>query len=110
MFKRISLHLAPNEFISLSPFASSKGGPPGAGSNRLVSEHAASRSFIASAKCLSVLTEGADADLIDAELRAAGRHRSARQLPTYPKRTRKQLVSVATKRRAERTKTAHLSE
>src|SRR5262249_30400509 len=28
-------------------------------------------------------TEGADADLTDAELRAAGRHRSARQLPTY---------------------------
>ena len=27
-------------------------------------------------------TEGADADLTDAELRAAGRHRSARQLPT----------------------------
>jgi len=55
-------------------------------------------------------TEGADADLTDAELRAAGRHRSARQLPTYAKRTRKQLVSVATKRRAERTKAANLSE
>ena len=55
-------------------------------------------------------TEGADADLTDAELRAAGRHRSARQLPTDAKRTRKQLVSVATKRRAERTKAAHLSE
>jgi hypothetical protein len=55
-------------------------------------------------------TEGADADLTDAELRAAGRHRSARQLPTYAKRTRKQLVSVATKRRAQRTKAAYLSE
>jgi hypothetical protein len=55
-------------------------------------------------------TEGADLDLTDAELRAAGRHRSARQLPTYAKRTRKQLVSVATKRRAERTKAANLSE
>src|SRR5271155_3492357 len=55
-------------------------------------------------------TEGADADLTDAELRAAGRHRSARQLPTYAKRTRKQLVSVATKRRSERTKGANLSE
>jgi hypothetical protein len=55
-------------------------------------------------------TEGADADLTDAELRAAGRHRSARQLPTYAKRTGKQLVSVATKRRAERTKAAGLSE
>lgn len=47
-------------------------------------------------------TEGADADMTDAELRAAGRHRSARQLPTYAKRTRKQLISVALKRRAER--------
>jgi hypothetical protein len=55
-------------------------------------------------------TEGADSDLTDAELRAAGRHRSARQLPTYAKRTRKRLVSVATKRRAERTKAADLSE
>jgi hypothetical protein len=55
-------------------------------------------------------TEGADADLTDAELRAAGRHHSARQLPTYAKRTRKQLVSVATKRRAERTNAVNLSE
>jgi hypothetical protein len=55
-------------------------------------------------------TEGADSDLSDAELRAAGRHRSARQLPTYAKRTRKQLVSGAQKRRAERTKPAVLSE
>jgi hypothetical protein len=38
-------------------------------------------------------TEGADSDLSDAELRAAGRHRSARQLPTYAKRTRKQLIA-----------------
>ena len=55
-------------------------------------------------------TEGADAGMTDAELRAAGRHRSARQLPTYAKRTRKQLISVAMKRRAERTKAAGLSE
>ena len=55
-------------------------------------------------------TEGADADITDAELRAAGRHRSARQLPTYAKRTRKQLISVAQKRREQRTKVAHLSE
>jgi hypothetical protein len=47
-------------------------------------------------------TEGADADMTDAELRAAGRHRSARQLPTYAKRTRRQLISVALKRRIER--------
>src|SRR3954469_23949031 len=37
-------------------------------------------------------TEGADSDLTDAELRAAERHRSSRQLPTYAKRTRKQLI------------------
>jgi hypothetical protein len=48
-------------------------------------------------------TEGADSDLSDAELRAAGRHRSARQLPTYAKRTRKQLIAGVQKRRAERT-------
>lgn len=48
-------------------------------------------------------TEGADADMTDAELRAAGRHRSARQLPTYAKRTRNQLISGAKKRRAMRT-------
>jgi hypothetical protein len=53
-------------------------------------------------------TEAADADLTDAQLRAAGRHRSARQLPTYAKRTRKQLIDVAQKRRAERTNTARL--
>jgi hypothetical protein len=55
-------------------------------------------------------TEGADSDLSDAELRAAGRHRSARQLPTYAKRTRKQLIAGVQKRRAERTKSAGLSE
>jgi hypothetical protein len=51
-------------------------------------------------------TEGADSDLTDAELRAAARHRSTRQLPTYAKRTRKQLISGSKKRREERTKTA----
>jgi hypothetical protein len=55
-------------------------------------------------------TEGADSDLTDAELRAAGRHRSARQLPTYAKRTRKQLISGTKKRREERTKAGNLSE
>jgi hypothetical protein len=55
-------------------------------------------------------TEGADSDLTDAELRAAGRHRSSRQLPTYAKRTRKQLISGSKKRRDERTKAAGLSE
>jgi hypothetical protein len=51
-------------------------------------------------------TEGADSDLTDAELRAAARHRSTRQLPTYAKRTRKQLISDSKKRREERTKAA----
>jgi hypothetical protein len=37
-------------------------------------------------------TQAADADLTDAQLRAAERHRSARQLPTYAKRTRKSGV------------------
>ena len=46
----------------------------------------------------------------DAELRAAGRHRSARQLPTYAKRTRNQLISGAKKRRAMRTNAGDLSE
>jgi hypothetical protein len=46
-------------------------------------------------------TEAADADLTDPQLRAVGRHRSARRLPTYAKRTRKQLIDVAQKRRAE---------
>jgi hypothetical protein len=49
-------------------------------------------------------TEGADSDLTDSELRAAARHRSTRQLPTYAKRTRKQLISGSKKRREERTK------
>jgi hypothetical protein len=51
-------------------------------------------------------TEGADSDLTDAELRAAARHRSTRQLPTYAKRTSKQLISGSRKRREERTKTS----
>jgi hypothetical protein len=55
-------------------------------------------------------TEGADSDLSDAELRAAGRHRSARQLPPYAKRTRKQLIAGVQKRRAERTKPGGSSE
>ncbi|PDT74312.1 hypothetical protein CO675_26440 [Bradyrhizobium sp. C9] len=50
-------------------------------------------------------TEGADSDLTDAELRAAGRHRSRLQLPTYAKRTRKQLIVAAKKRREERART-----
>ncbi|WP_128932598.1 hypothetical protein [Bradyrhizobium zhanjiangense] len=51
-------------------------------------------------------TEGADSDLSDAELRAAARHRSTRQLPTYAKRTRKQLIAGSKKRREERKRAA----
>jgi len=55
-------------------------------------------------------TEGADADLSDAEMRAAGRHKSAKVLPTYAKRTMKQVEAGARKRRAIRTKADNLSE
>ena len=47
-------------------------------------------------------TEGADADLSDAELRAIGRHKSAKVLPRCAKRTMKQMVSGTKKRRAMR--------
>ena len=47
-------------------------------------------------------TEGADADLSDAEIRAQGRHRSAKVLPRYAKRTMKQIEAGALKRRALR--------
>jgi hypothetical protein len=55
-------------------------------------------------------TEGADADLSDAEMRAAGRHKSAKVLPRYAKRTMRQVEAGAKKRRATRTKTDDLSE
>jgi hypothetical protein len=48
-------------------------------------------------------TEAADADLSDAQMRAAGRHKSAKVLPTYAKRTMKQVAEGAMKRRATRT-------
>ena len=51
-------------------------------------------------------TEGADSDLTDAELRAAARHRSSHQMPTYAKRTRKQLIAGSKKRREERARAA----
>jgi hypothetical protein len=47
-------------------------------------------------------TEGADSDLTDAEMRAMGRHKSAKVLPRYAKRTMKQVASAARKRRAQR--------
>lgn len=55
-------------------------------------------------------TEAADADLSDAEMRAAGRHKSAKVLPRYAKRTMKQVEAGAKKRRAMRTKADNLSE
>src|SRR5882672_442507 len=47
-------------------------------------------------------TEAADADLSDAEMRAAGRHKSTKVLPRYAKRTMKQVEAGAKKRRAMR--------
>lgn len=55
-------------------------------------------------------TEGADADLSDAELRAMGRHKSAKVLPIYAKRTMKQVAAGAKKRRSTRTDGGYLSE
>jgi hypothetical protein len=55
-------------------------------------------------------TEAVDADLSDAEIRAQGRHKSAKVLPTYAKRTMKQVAEGARKRRAARTDGGHLSE
>jgi hypothetical protein len=49
-------------------------------------------------------TEAADADLSDAEIRAQGRHKSTKVLPRYAKRTMKQVMEGAKKRRATRTK------
>ncbi len=47
-------------------------------------------------------TEGADADLTDAEIRAQGRHKSAKVLPRYAKRSMRQVEAGAKKRRALR--------
>jgi hypothetical protein len=55
-------------------------------------------------------TEAADADLSDAEIRAAGRHKSSKVLPRYAKRTMKQVAEGARKRRTMRTKRDNLSE
>lgn len=55
-------------------------------------------------------TEAADADLTDAEIRAQGRHKSAKVLPKYAKRTMKQVMAGAKKRRATRTNADDLSE
>src|SRR4051812_8811768 len=52
-------------------------------------------------------TEGADADLSDAELRAQGRHKSPKVLPKYAKRTMRQVAVGAKKRRLLRTDGGH---
>jgi hypothetical protein len=39
-------------------------------------------------------TEAADSDLTDAEMRAQGRHKSAKVLPRYAKRTMKQVAAA----------------
>lgn len=54
-------------------------------------------------------TEAGDAGLTDAQIRAQGRHKSAKVLPKYVKRT-KQVADGAKKRRAIRTNDGHLSE
>ena len=55
-------------------------------------------------------TEAADSDLTDAEMRAQGRHKSARVLPRYAKRTMKQVAEGIRKRQAARTKDGQDSE
>jgi len=55
-------------------------------------------------------TEAADSDLTDAEIRAISRHKSAKVLPRYAKRTMRQVAEGARKRRAMRTKADNLSE
>jgi hypothetical protein len=55
-------------------------------------------------------TEAADADLSDAEIRAQGRHKSTKVLPRYAKRTMKQVMEGAKKRRTQRTNADDLSE
>lgn len=55
-------------------------------------------------------TEAGVAELTDTQIRAQGRHRSAKVLPKYVKRTMRQVADGAKKRRAVRTKDGHLSE
>lgn len=55
-------------------------------------------------------TEGGDAELTDREMLAQGRHTTVKVLPKYTKRTTRQIVNGARKRRATRTKDGHLSE
>jgi hypothetical protein len=55
-------------------------------------------------------TEGADADLTDAQLRALSGHKTATMTVLYAKQTMKQRREGARKRLAARTKADNLSE
>jgi hypothetical protein len=55
-------------------------------------------------------TEGGDAELTDREMLAQGRHTTVKVLPKYTKRTTRQVMNGAKKRRASRTKDGQLSE
>lgn len=55
-------------------------------------------------------TETGDAELTDREILAQGRKTTIKTLPSYVKRTTKQIITGTKKRRAERTKSGHLSE
>jgi hypothetical protein len=55
-------------------------------------------------------TEGGDAELTDREMLAQGRHTTVKVLPKYTKRTTRQVMNGAKKRRASRTKGGQLSE
>lgn len=55
-------------------------------------------------------TEAADSDLTDAEMRAQGRHKSAKVLQRYAKRTMKQVAEGARKRRAARKQMADICQ
>jgi integrase len=55
-------------------------------------------------------TEAGEAELSDAEMRAQGRHKSAKVLPRYTKRTMRQVAKGIQKRHAERTKSGQTSQ
>jgi hypothetical protein len=55
-------------------------------------------------------TEAADSDLTDAEMRAQGRHKSAKVLPRYAKRTMKQVAQGARKRRPPENKLKYICQ
>src|SRR3984893_6279927 len=55
-------------------------------------------------------TEGGDAELTDREMLPQGRPTTVKVLPKYTKRTTRQIMNGAKKRRASRTTDGHLSE